>query len=119
MRYGDPLVIGDQLKLDFSNAPREEFEARRIEHHRVLQGKFFDRFEIAGTSIHVARRGESLWLLSQKKYRVPLWLLRQHNPDLSLQQLRAGTRITIPQLKAHSPNESGGRDSTTAGLQSS
>ena len=116
MSYGDPLVIGGRLKLDFRKATPEEFEARRIEHHRRLQDAFFDRFEIAGITIHVARRGESLWLLSQKKYRVPLWLLRQHNPDLSLQELRAGTQITIPKLRAHNPIESGDR-ATTAGLR--
>lgn len=118
MNYGASLALGDRVELDFSQATREQFEARRIDHHRALQGRFFDRYEISGTTLHVTRRGESLWLLSRKKYQVPLWLLRQYNPDLSLQELQAGTQITIPKLKAHSPSEAG-RTTTSAHLQKS
>ncbi len=117
MRYGQTLVVGNRLKLEFAKTSREQFEMRRIEHHRALQGEFFDRFEIAGTTIHIARRGESLWVLSNKRYRVPLWLLRQHNPDLSLTELRAGTRITIPTLRAHDPADA--KVSTTSELRRS
>ena len=31
---------------------------------------------------HVLRRGETLWELATQRYRVPVWLLRQYNPDL-------------------------------------
>jgi membrane-bound lytic murein transglycosylase D len=99
--YGEPLVIGRELDLDFSAVTPEEFERRRIEYHRGLQGEFFDRFEIHGTQVHVMRRGDSLWVLSQRKYRVPLWLIRQYNPDLDFAALHPGTRVTIPLLRPH------------------
>ena len=94
------LSIGSQLRLDFSHVSAEEFHRRRLAHHRDLQDAFFDRNEIEGTRVHVAQSGDSLWGLAAGRYRVPLWLLRQYNPDLDLNQLRAGTRIVIPVLKA-------------------
>jgi membrane-bound lytic murein transglycosylase D len=99
MRYGTPLVIGEFVHLDFSRIPPEQFEHRRLQHHRALQEEFFARFEIEGTTAHVTRRGDSLWGLAEQRYRVPVWLLRQYNPDLDFGALQAGTRITIPVLK--------------------
>jgi membrane-bound lytic murein transglycosylase D len=94
-------VIGSHVRLDFNRVTRDEFEAKRLEYHRDLQEDFFERFEIAGTRIHVMRRGDSLWSLAERKYRVPIWLLRQYNPDLGFEGLPAGTRVTIPQIEPH------------------
>ena len=88
------------MRLDFSHVSAKEFHRRRLAHHRDLQDAFFDRNEIEGTRVHVAQSGDSLWGLAAGRYRLPLWLLRQYNPDLDLNQLRAGTRIVIPVLKA-------------------
>jgi len=99
MRYGMPLVVGEFVRLDFSRTSPERFEHRRLEHHRRLQEAFFARFEIDGTTAHTTRRGDSLWTLAEHKYQVPLWLLRQYNPDLDFGVLHAGMQITVPHLK--------------------
>ena len=87
LRYGTPLAVGDRLRLDFARIDRPTFEARRGEHHRTLQGDFFSRYEITGTRTHVVRRGDSIWLLAASRYDVPLWLVRQYNPDVDLSDL--------------------------------
>ncbi|MEE8581488.1 MAG: LysM peptidoglycan-binding domain-containing protein [Myxococcota bacterium] len=101
MRYGEPVVVGQSLRLDLSRVSAERFEEQRIDYHHSVQDEFFERFEIAGTQVHVMRRGDSLWDLSRREYRVPLWLLRQYNPDLQFDDLKPGTLITIPRLKPH------------------
>ena len=45
---------------------------------------------------HTLLPGESLWLLSHKKYAVPTWLIRRYNPDLDLAKLVPGTVLVIP-----------------------
>jgi membrane-bound lytic murein transglycosylase D len=92
------IRVGATLRLDLSNTTPEEFERRRVEHHRHVQEQFFGRHRIAGTKEHVIRPGESVWTLAGSRYRVPVWLLRQYNPDLDLSMLRPGTRMVIPQL---------------------
>jgi membrane-bound lytic murein transglycosylase D len=96
MRYREPVVIGQQLRLDFSRVSIEDFERRRLAHHRALQDEFFAQFRIAGTQTHTVRRGDSLWILAKRTYNVPLWLLRQYNPDLDFSTVFPGTDITIP-----------------------
>ena len=99
MRYRKPVVIGQRLRLDFSRASIEDFEQRRLTYHRVLQNEFFAQFRIVGTQIHTVRRGDSLWILSQRTYDVPIWLLRQYNPDLNFNTVLPGTVVTIPLMQ--------------------
>jgi len=98
--YATPVVIGRKLKLDFSKVSPDQFEARRTEYHRALQEAFFTQFRIKGTTDHVIKRGESVWVLAQQRYNIPIWLLRQYNPDLDLGSLQPGARLVIPLVEA-------------------
>jgi membrane-bound lytic murein transglycosylase D len=99
MRYRDPLRVGATLRLDLSRTDPEAFERQRRSYHRLLQETFFEQHEITGTTAYRLRRGDSLWVLAERRYRVPLWLLRQYNPDVDFQEPRAGSRITIPVVR--------------------
>ncbi|HEX7082154.1 MAG TPA: LysM peptidoglycan-binding domain-containing protein [Gammaproteobacteria bacterium] len=94
-----PVVIGQTLKLDFSRVSPEEFEQRRIEYQRRRQEAFFSSYRIEDVEDHVIRRGESVWVLAQHRYHVPVWLLRQYNPDLDLDRLAPGTIVKFPRLR--------------------
>ena len=96
MRFEQPVVIGQKLKLEFSRVSAEEFEQRRLEYHQSLQDEFFEAFSVTGTERHVLEAGESLWYLAQRKYRVPVWLLRQYNPDLDFAALTPGAPLIVP-----------------------
>jgi len=110
MRGKQPLVIGRSVKLDFSRVSKEEFERRRLEYHRSLQSDFFDHFAVTGTTQHVLSKGDTLWELAARKYRVPVWLLRQYNPDLDFGALQTGTSMVIPLIEpiSHPPEASQG-----------
>ena len=94
------LVIGRQKKLDFSRVTPEEFEQRRLEYHRTLQEEFFEAYVVSGTRTHMLRKGDSLWYLAQREYEVPIWLLRQYNPDLDFGSLPAGTPMVVPIIES-------------------
>jgi len=98
IRYGTPVGIGRSTKLDFSVVSREEFERRRLEYHHTLQEEFFAAYEVIGTETHKLQKGDTLWELAEKRYRVPVWLLRQYNPTLDFSALQAGTRLTVPRI---------------------
>jgi membrane-bound lytic murein transglycosylase D len=99
IRYGTPLAIGDRIRLDLARVDPQTFEQRRLEHHRSLQGEFFERFEIDGARSYSVRRGDSIWQIAEQRYGVPVWLVRQYNPDVDFADLHAGTKITIPHVK--------------------
>ena len=99
MRYGQPVVVGRRLTLDFSRVTATEFEHRRLAYHRGLQESFFKRYRISGTSTHIIRRGDSLWILARREYGIPIWLLRQYNPDMDFDAVDVGAKVTIPQIE--------------------
>ncbi len=100
LRYGRPLAIGRRIALDFRAVSPEEFERIRLEFHRTLQEEFFSAYVVTGTEEHVLEAGDTLWELAQQRYRLPVWLLRQYNPDLDFAALPAGAQMVIPRIAA-------------------
>ena len=112
MRFGEAVVVGRRLKLDFHRVTPAEFEKQRVAFHRQIQEAFFRRYRITGTHHHTVRRGEAVWLLASRRYRVPFWLLRQYNPDVDLANLRPGTRLAVPLLEDLAASEAQGETRT-------
>ena len=99
MKFGRPVIIGRKLKLDFTKVSREDFERTRREFHRTLQASYFASHRILGTEIYIVRRGDSLWTVTQRYARLPMWLLQQYNPDVDFGEMRAGTELTVPKVE--------------------
>jgi len=98
MSFGQDVVVGRNLELDFSVVDPVTFERRRRTYHRKIQEIFFQTYQINDTLDHTVKPGESLWILALRTYRVPVWLVRQFNPDLDPDRVRPGMVIKFPQL---------------------
>jgi membrane-bound lytic murein transglycosylase D len=98
MRKSQALRVGRRLALDLSRVDAREFELRRVAHHRALQQAFFSDFRIAGTERYRVQAGDSIWVITQKHGNVPVWLLRQYNPETDLGDVRAGAELVIPRV---------------------
>ena len=96
LRYGEPLVIGNRLELDFARVEPATFEKRRRNYHRELQSAFFERNHIRASRTYRIERGDSLWKLTRPSTDIPVWLLRQYNPDLDFSSLKPGDEIRMP-----------------------
>jgi membrane-bound lytic murein transglycosylase D len=96
MSLATPVVVGRKVKLTFEKVTRDQFESKRLEYHKQLQEAFFSQFRIKDTSTHVIKSGESIWVLAQQRYNIPIWLLRQYNPDVDLGALKPGAKLVIP-----------------------
>jgi membrane-bound lytic murein transglycosylase D len=93
------VQMGQKLKLDYSKVSRENFEQLRRDYHAKLQGEFFLQHRISGTEVYIVRKGDSLWTMTQRFSNLPIWLLRQYNPDTDLSDLRAGTQVVMPRIE--------------------
>lgn len=102
LAFRAPVVVGQRIKLDFGIVNTESFENLRADFHRQQQDTFFRNHTITGVTEHVVRRGESIWILSLRKYDVPVWLFRQYNPELDLDSVQPGTRLSFPILVRNS-----------------
>jgi membrane-bound lytic murein transglycosylase D len=99
MNHARPVVIGHRLKLDFARVTREDFEKKRREYHQTLQAAYFAAHRIVGSEVYIVRRGDSLWTVTQRFSQLPIWLLRQYNPDLDFADLRPGTQVVMPRVE--------------------
>ncbi len=99
LKARQPVLLGQKLQLDYGKVSRESFEQLRRDYHAKLQGEFFAQHRIAGTEVYIVRRGDSLWTMTQKFNNLPIWLLRQYNPDMDLSDLRAGTQVVMPKVE--------------------
>jgi membrane-bound lytic murein transglycosylase D len=99
IRASRPVVMGKPFKLDFGKVSRAGFEQKRRDYHQQLQAAFFANHRIAGTEVYVSRKGDSLWAITQRYDRLPVWLLQQYNTDLDFSDLRAGTRMVVPKVE--------------------
>ena len=98
--YGRPVIVGHKVHLDFHRVSHEEFEQKRREYHQTLQASYFASNRIVGTEVYIARKGDSMWTITQKFAQLPIWLLQQYNPDLDFADLRPGTQIVMPRVEA-------------------
>lgn len=99
LAFRTPVEVGRRLKLDLGNSNAANFEQQRIAYHREQQDGFFRQHVIGGVQEHTIQEGESIWILSLRRYGVPVWLFRQYNPDIDLQKVRPGTTVRFPLLK--------------------
>lgn len=97
--YGKPVIVGHKVHLDFHRVSHEEFEQKRHEYHQTLQASYFASHRIVGTEVYIARRGDSMWTITQRFAELPVWLIQQYNPDLDLADLHPGTQIVMPRVE--------------------
>ena len=99
MPFREPVVIGRRLRLDFSEVSQDAFEAKRVAFQQETQEAFFQAFDVTGVEHHVVEPGESLWQLALQDFRVPVWLVRQYNPDLDLDRVAPDMVVNFPVLR--------------------
>ncbi len=98
LAFRTPVTVGQRIRLDLGTVNAKAFEERRIAYHRAQQDAFFRQHMITGVTEHTIRRGESVWIIALRRYKVPFWLFRQYNPGVDVDNVRPGTTLQIPVL---------------------
>ncbi len=98
LAFRTPVEVGNRIRLDLGTVDAKTFEDRRVDFHRRQQDAYFREHVITGVIEHVISSGESIWILSLRKYDVPVWLFRQYNPGLDAHNVQSGTVVQFPVL---------------------
>lgn len=98
MRSSEPVVIGRRLVLDFSKVSAAQFELKRRQYHLEEQQEFFRQYRIANVDEYKVSPNDNIASLARRKYSVPMWLLRQYNPELNFRQVQIGQTVVFPVL---------------------
>ena len=100
MRFGQPVLIGQRMKLDFSKVNKEQFELKRREFHIQSQNEFFKKYRIQNLEEYKVAANDNIASMARRKYSVPMWLLRQYNPELDFRKIQIGQTVVFPVLQA-------------------
>ena len=98
LTFRTPVQVGRRIRLEFKDVNVRGFEVLREAYHRTQQDSFFRKNVITGVTEHTIRSGESIWILSLRRYDVPVWLFRQYNPGLDLHKVTPGTTVRFPTM---------------------
>ena len=98
LAFRTPVTVGQRIRLDLGTVDAKAFEERRIAYQRSQQDSFFRQHVISGVTEHTIQRGESIWIIALRQYKVPVWLFRQYNPAVDMHKVRPGTKVQLPIL---------------------
>ncbi len=90
------VVMGNRLNLNFSEIDAAQFELRRRQFHIAQQESFFRQYRIQDLDQYTIAANDNISTLATQKYSIPIWLLRQYNPDLDFSMLRIGQTVVFP-----------------------
>jgi len=99
LRANAPVVMGDRLVMDFAQVPVAEFELKRRQFHLQEQQDFFRQYRIRNVDQYKVAMNDNIANLARRKYSVPMWLLRQYNPNLNFRQIQIGQTVAFPVLE--------------------
>jgi membrane-bound lytic murein transglycosylase D len=99
LSFGRSINLNKRIKLIFNKVTPDEFNRLRLEYHRGIEEDFFIHYEIISTMVHRVQSGENLWYLCHYVFNLPMWLVVAYNKDIDFNQIKAGDKIVIPEVK--------------------
>lgn len=105
LSYREPIQVGRSLWLTFEKVTPEEFHRRRIEYHQGIEEDFYRNFTIAGETSYKVKRGDNIWIICNRNFEMPHWLLKKYNANQDLSNLVAGEEIVVPIVEARFPQD--------------
>ncbi len=96
LHSGDPIKIGQRLKVEFTKVSREDFEETRYEYHKEIEEDFFGVYKIEGARLYRIKAGDHIWRLCQEEFDLPMWLVMKFNTAHDFNNLKLDEQLIIP-----------------------
>ena len=105
LSFGQTLHLHQKIKIPLYRTTARKFEEIRYEYHKRLQEDFFAAYRIGDLQTYRVRSGDNLWNLCLEKFDIPMWLLKNCNPEVDFAELRMNQKLTVPQIEKSSAEE--------------
>ncbi len=96
LSHSEPIRIEQPLLLTFENVTPEEFHRRRLEYHQGIEEDFYNNYSVGGETVYKVKRGENIWIICNREFEIPYWLIKRYNPQADLLRLTAGQELIVP-----------------------
>lgn len=97
--FGQTLKLHQKLKIPLAKTTAREFEENRYEFHKRLQEDFFAVYRVSELQPYRVTRGDNLWILCVQKFDIPMWLLKNCNPEVDFAELSLQQKLMIPTIE--------------------
>ncbi len=99
LSFGKKLHLHQKVKIPLHKVSAQDFEEKRYEYHKRLQEDFFAVYRIGELRAYHVKRGDNLWTLGLNKFDIPMWLLKNCNPEIDFSDLRMKQKLMIPSIE--------------------
>jgi len=99
IKFGEPIHIGQAIRLDFRNVNPEHFLKQRVAFHKTVQNRFFALYTLAGSKEYTVQDGDTLWRMIRENQDPPLWLVMALNGGRNLNKVQPGDKVVFPVVK--------------------
>jgi membrane-bound lytic murein transglycosylase D len=100
--FGNKLHLHQKVKIPLRKVSAQAFEEKRYEYHKRLQEDFFAVYRIGELRAYRVQRGDNLWTLGLNKFDIPMWLLKNCNPEIDFAALRMQQKLVVPTIEKQS-----------------
>jgi membrane-bound lytic murein transglycosylase D len=97
--FGQTLQLHQKIKIPLTRITAREFEEIRYEFHKRLQEDFFSAYRISDLQPYQVMNGDNLWTLCLEKFDIPMWLLKNCNPEVDFAALHLRQRLMVPTIE--------------------
>jgi membrane-bound lytic murein transglycosylase D len=104
--FGKKLHLHQKVKIPLDKVTAQAFEEKRYEYHKRLQEDFFSVYRIGEMRVYHVKNGDNLWALSFDKFDVPMWLLKNCNPEVDFTALNLNQSLMVPVIEKIEADES-------------
>lgn len=94
------IFPGQKLSIPFSQTTEKSFQQQRLEFHQEAEEDFYASYRVTGIQTYEVAPGDTLWSICQKKFAIPMWLLKKYNLDLQYNTLKKSQVLSIPIIEA-------------------
>lgn len=99
LKFGEPIHIGQTIRLDFSKVDEKHFLVQRLAFHRSVQKRFFEIYALEGSKEYTVQDGDTLWRMIRENQDPPLWLVIALNSGKNLDRVQPGDKVVFPVVK--------------------
>jgi membrane-bound lytic murein transglycosylase D len=99
IRSNRRVRLGKKIRIPFRRVSRKNFLEKRVSFHMGIEEKFLRKYSVSRTDRHKLKRGENVWTLVMRTYKIPLWLFQKYNSSKDLRRISAGEELIVPILE--------------------